>query len=146
MRSSTAADPGPGVVLDSSFLVAFHNERDVHHPRALHGMEALLAGRWGRALLLEYVFLEVVTVLLARRGLPTARDVAEVLDGAAEIDFVPCSELFEPTLDLFRRQRHTTLSFADAALVVAARRHGISRIATFDEGFRTVRGLSLVPH
>ena len=32
------------------------------------GYGRLVGGRFGQALLLEYVFLEVVTVLLARRG------------------------------------------------------------------------------
>lgn len=145
MRSSTAAEKSAGVLLDSSFLVAFHNERDSHHQRAARGMDALLSGRWGRALLLEYVFLEVVTVLLVRRGLETAREVADILERAAELDFVPCSELFEDALGVFRNQRGTSLSFADAALVAAARRHRVPRIATFDEDFRAVRGLTIVP-
>ena len=48
------------IVLDSSFLIAFHNERDSHHNAAYGLMERFLAGDWGRGLLLEYVFLEVV--------------------------------------------------------------------------------------
>lgn len=146
MPSSTAADErSGGVLLDSSFLVAFHNERDAHHARALLGMEDLLAGRWGQAYLLEYVFLEVATVLLLRRGLATARSVVDLLERAAELEILPCSELFAATLDTFRGQRDTSLSFTDAALVAAARQLGISRIATFDEGFRGVRSLTLVP-
>ena len=108
-------------------------------------MDAMLSGRWGRALLLEYVFLEVVTVLLVRRGLETAREVADILERAVELDFVPCSELFEAALDVFRNQRGTSLSFADAALVAAAHRHKVPRIATFDEDFRAVRSLTIVP-
>ena len=46
------------IVLDSSFLVAFHNERDAHHGAARGLMERFLEGEWGRGLLLEYVVLE----------------------------------------------------------------------------------------
>jgi predicted nucleic acid-binding protein len=134
-----------GVLVDASFLVAFHNERDVHHQRAVRGMEELLAGHWGGALLLEYIFLEVVTVLLVRRGLETAREVADILAHAAELEFVPCSDLFASALDIFRRQSGSRLSFADAALVAAARQRGISHLATFDEGLREIGGLTLVP-
>jgi predicted nucleic acid-binding protein len=67
------------IVLDSSFLVAYHNRRDVHHGAAAATMERLVAAEWGPALLLEYVFLEVVTVLLARRGLDVAVRVATIL-------------------------------------------------------------------
>ena len=50
------------IVLDSTFLIGFHNERDAHH-----GSASVLTERGvGSGLLLEYVFLEVATVLLVR--------------------------------------------------------------------------------
>jgi predicted nucleic acid-binding protein len=55
------------IVLDSSFPIGFHNERDAHHQAALTLMDRFLAGEWGKGLLLEYIFLEIVTVLLVRR-------------------------------------------------------------------------------
>jgi predicted nucleic acid-binding protein len=63
------------IVLDSSFLIGFHNEQDAHHQTASALMDQFLAGKWGRGLLLEYVFLEITTVLLARRGLNVASRV-----------------------------------------------------------------------
>ena len=68
-----------------------------------------------------YVFLEVVTVLLARRGLSVAAAVATALLQAREIDFVPCSELFLDTLETFRSQGNAKLSFTDAAIITMAR-------------------------
>ena len=133
------------VVLDSSFLIAFHNRNDVHHPAAAEGMEELLAGTWGQALLLEYVFLEVVTVLLVRRGHQTAARVGTLLLEASEVEFVPCSEFFLGSFDTFRTQRGGRLSFADAAIVTAARRFDVSRIATFDRDFEGLDGVAVVP-
>jgi predicted nucleic acid-binding protein len=133
------------IVLDSSFLIAFHNSRDVHHERAKKVMAELLDGRWGHGLLLEYVFLEVMTVLLARRGLDVASAVAEVLLGAREVDFVPCSEIFLDTVEIFRSQRGPRLSFADAAIVQVARRRTDGLVATFDHDFLGVDGISVVP-
>jgi predicted nucleic acid-binding protein len=133
------------IVLDSSFLIAYHNERDVHHPAALQAMASLAAGEWGRALLLEYVFAEVVTVVLARRGLDTASRVASRLLGAREVDFVPCSDLFLESLETFRAQATGTLSFTDAAIVTAARRHEDAFVASFDTDFRRVEGIVVVP-
>ena len=133
------------IVLDSSFLIAFHNRRDVHHPAAASAMESLLRGEFGRLLLIEYVFLEVVTVLLARRGHRAALDVAEILLDAEEVDFLPCSDLFRAALREFRARSAARRSFADAAIVAAARRHGAEFIATFDEGFRGIEGTTMVP-
>lgn len=108
-------------------------------------MEQLLAGEWGPALLLEYVFLEVVTVLLARRGIQVADRVATILLDARETEFVPCSEIFPDALDMFRAQREGRLSFTDAAIVAVARRRGVAAVATFDQDFRQIASLVVVP-
>ena len=108
-------------------------------------MRRLVDGEWGRGLLLEYVFLEVVTVLLARRGLGIALAVVSILLRARELEFVPCSELFLETVETFRSQKRGTLSFADAAIVTAARQRSGGLIATFDADFRDVAGITVVP-
>jgi predicted nucleic acid-binding protein len=133
------------VVVDSSFLIAYHNRRDVHHASAARGMERMLAGDWGAGLLLEYVFLEVVTVLLARRGQDVASRVGTSLLEARELEFVPCSDVFLDTLDLFRRQRAGRLSFTDCAIVTVARGRRANLVATFDTDLAEVGGLSVVP-
>lgn len=133
------------VVLDSSFVIAYHNARDVHHTAAVRAMGELTGGKWGRALLLEYVFLEVATVLLARRGLSVAAAVGSALLQALEIDFVPCSELFLDALEMFRNQDGTKLSFTDAAIVTVARRQDVGVIATFDRDFQGINGITVIP-
>lgn len=133
------------IILDSSFLIAYHNQRDTHHASAAQVMQDLVSEKFGRAMLLEYVFLEVVTVLLARRGLSVASAVATALLQAREIDFVPCSELFIDVLETFCGQRKTSLSFTDAAIVSLARRHKGSRVATFDKDFRGLEGILVIP-
>ena len=113
------------IVLDSSFIVAFHNERDAHHSLARGWMERFLEGEWGRGLLLEYVFLEVMTVLLVRRDIGVAARVGWLLLEAGELDFVPCSDLFPDAFRMFTRQGRTRLSFCrrgDRARCEGARR------------------------
>jgi len=51
-------------------------------------MKRFLDGEWGLELLLEYVFLEVTTVLLVRRDLATAARVGALLLDADELSFV----------------------------------------------------------
>lgn len=131
------------IVLDSSFLIAYHNTRDVHHAAAARSMVHLVAGKWGDGLLLEYVVLEVVTVLRARVDLETATKVADQLLRARELTFVPCSDLFLETYATFKEE--AALSFADAAIATVARRHDPGFVATFDDDFRRVRGLTVVP-
>lgn len=133
------------IVLDSSFLIAFHNAGDVHHDAARAAMSDLVEGRWGPALLPEYVFLEVTTVLAARKDLSTAVDVGETLLAAEEVRFAPCSDVFLDAFEVFRSQPDAGLSFADAAVVALARRYGATRVATFDRDFRGLDGIDVVP-
>ncbi|CAN5331616.1 hypothetical protein BH23GEM2_BH23GEM2_06040 [soil metagenome] len=133
------------IVFDSSFLIAYHNTRDVHHGAAARTMVRLLGGEWGDPVLLEYVFLEVVTVLRARVGVSTATSVGLALLQAEELDFIPCFDLFLEAFDEFRQQQGGELSFVDAAIVTVARRHRDSFVATFDRDFRDMSGVSVVP-
>ncbi len=104
-------------------------------------MDEFLAGTWGKGLLLEYVFLEVVTVLLVRRDLSAAAHVARILLEAAELEFVPCSDLFPEVAEAFVKQTRTRLSFADTAIATVARARAEGRILSFDEEFQKVSGL-----
>lgn len=133
------------IVLDSSFVIAYYNTRDAHHGAAARTMVHLAAGQWGQALLLEYVVLEIVTVLRARRNLDVAVDVATKLLSAREIDFVPCSDFFLESLDAFRRQASGEMSFTDSAIATVARRHRPGYVATFDADFRDQPGLRVIP-
>jgi predicted nucleic acid-binding protein len=126
------------IVLDSSFLIGFHNEGDAHHAAATALMDRFLNGEWGRGLLLEYVFLEVSTVLLVRRDLGVALRVGRVLLEAEELDFVPCSDLFSETFEAFAGQGSTRLSFADAAIAHVARERADGLVLTFDDEFRKI--------
>jgi predicted nucleic acid-binding protein len=129
------------IVLDSSFLIGFHNERDAHHSAACALMKRFLAEEWGRGLLLEYVFLEVTTVLMARRDLGVASRVGKLLIDAVELDFIPCSDLFSDALEMFTHQGNTRLSFADAAIAHVAQARADGLVLTFDDEFVKLPGI-----
>jgi predicted nucleic acid-binding protein len=133
------------IVLDSSLLVAWTNERDVHHPAAADFMRRFLEGEWEEGLLLEYVFLEVVTVIQARLDHVSAVAVGDHLLRARELVFVPGSDVFLPAVELFRSQGDLGLSFADAAIVAVARRSAGGQVAAFDRAFQRVEGISVHP-
>lgn len=105
-------------------------------------MGSLAAHTWGAALLPEYVFLEVVTVLAARRDHEETSRAGDVLLRNREIEFVPCSEIFLAAFDCFRR--HRGLSFADAANVAIARQCSAA-ILTFHADFERMEGLEVLP-
>lgn len=108
-------------------------------------MVHLVAGEWGQAILLEYVFLEVVTVLRARKDLKTATEVGTALLQSREVEFVACSDIFLEAFSAFRRQANSELSFVDSAILVVARRNRPGFVATFDDDFRGQDGVKIIP-
>jgi predicted nucleic acid-binding protein len=132
------------VILDSSFLIAFHNSRDVHHEAAKRGMQELLSGAWGAGLLLEYVFLETVTLVARQLGQEAAARVGSVMLDAAELEFLPCSMVFADAWRVFSSAEGEGLSFTDAAIAYVAREHAGGRVATFDNGIRRLAGITAV--
>jgi len=130
------------VVLDSSFVIAFHNELDAHHPLARVQMGTLLAGSWGSGLLPEYVFVEVAAVLLRKRGLTVATRVTNALLEAPELELINCAGFFRETLERFQNQSDA-LSFTDASIVTLALRFAQGRVLTFDQGILSYPGISL---
>lgn len=133
------------IVLDASLLIAVRNERDMHHRTSLQVMDRILEGAWGQALLPEYVVVEVTSTILKKGGLDAAVRAAEDMLLAEEFEFVPCSEFFLPAHQAFTAQTGTELSIPDQAIMAIARQRGADRVATFDRGFRKVRGLKTVP-
>ncbi len=106
-------------------------------------MDQFLVGKWGKGLLLEYVFLEVMTVLLVRRDLNVAIRVGNILLEAQELEFVPCSDLFPEVFKAFQSQKSTKLSFADAAIAYLAQQRADGLVLTFDDELRNVAGIQM---
>lgn len=75
------------IVLDSSFLVGFHNKRDAHHNAACALMERFSEGEWGRGLLLD----------------------------ADELDFVSCSDFFRDAFEMYTHQSFADAAIAHVA-------------------------------
>jgi hypothetical protein len=67
-------------------------------------MNEFLVGKWGRGLLPEYVFLEVVSVMLNRRGFALPSRVGQLLLEAKELDSGPCSDYFVESVAEFGAQ------------------------------------------
>ncbi len=133
------------ILLDTSFLVGALNTRDAHHDQAHGVMGQIEDGRWGPAILPEYVFTETVTVLAARRDQRMAGCEGRRLLHNEALAFLPCGPYFSDAWHRFRRQGTSRFSFVDAALLAVATERGVEHIATFDRDFLDVPGLEVVP-
>ena len=56
------------ILLDSSFIVAYSNEADENHAKALQLAKDIDGGKYGAVAITDYIFDEVVTVMLIDRS------------------------------------------------------------------------------
>ena len=113
-------------ILDANVFIALLSEQDALHERAMQVVEQVSAP----ILLPEYIFVEILTVLAMRAGMPKVEKFLSAVV-ALPITFLPSSgELLAHSLIMFRKQPGGRLSFPDAALLYLSREHDI---ITFDK-------------
>ncbi len=132
------------IVLDTSFLAGLYNTKDAHYESA-RAYRLAFTGLGGPAALLESVLFETMNVLLQRTGLAGARRAGEVLLGAPDIVFVRGAPQFGHVWKGFAAQVETRLSLTDVAIALYALEHAEGRVLSFDQEFRKVPGITLLP-
>ena len=131
------------IMLDSSFLIAYHNTKDKNHKQASELMPRIASGEYGKVNITDYIFDETATYLAAKQGLGKAITIGTYLLGASELIGITKND-FEEAWSLFKSQRNTHLSFTDCTIIIAMRANSITKLATFDGDFGKFSDLSTV--
>ena len=132
------------IFLDSSVIIAYKNVDDTNHEKAVEIFQKLSKGEFGKGVISEFIFSEVTTVLLLRRGLEVAETVGDILHDAKEIEIIKASDLFERTWKIFTSQKNTVFSFVDSSNLACMEQMKISKIATFDKDFLKINTVDVV--
>jgi len=132
------------ILLDSSLIVAYSNQVDQNHVKALEVVRDIDGGKYGTSVITDYIFDEVVTVMLVKtKSLRQVVDLGERLLSAS-LMFRIDEELFRSAWGIFKEQRGPRFSFTDCTSIAACRANGISTIGTFDEEFRDIEEFNIV--
>ncbi len=130
------------ILLDSSFIVAFNNEKDVHHKRAIDLWSKIETLEFGQYFISDYIFDEVISVSMRK----TNKDGTITL-GRNIIKSMPIvnidNHLFDESWELFRELKQS-LSFTDCTNLAILRLVGTKKITTFDKAFKTIKGLEVI--
>lgn len=132
------------IFLDSSAIIAYKNKDDVNHKKAVVIFSRIADGEYGQVVISEFVFSEVVTVLLLRKGPKTALEVGEILRNAEELVMIRASILFDRAWDIFKSQKGSKFSFVDASSIACLQDRSIKQIATFDRDFGGIESVNVV--
>ncbi len=132
------------IFLDSSVIIAYKNADDINHKKARDIFHHISKGKYGKAVISEFILSEVTTVLALKINLDAAVEVGNVLLDAKEVEIVKASDVFERAWEIFREQRNTNFSFVDTSILACMELGNIKRIATFDKDFLKIKSLDVV--
>ena len=129
------------IFIDSSVFCAYANVRDVHHKNAKKIIEDIISGKHENGITTDYIFDETVTVIRRKANSETAIEIGRfLLDSEifiAKID----SLAFQKSWELFQANG---LSFTDCSNIAFMNLFDISKIATFDKGFKNIKSVQVI--
>lgn len=132
------------ILLDSSFLVAYMLDKDKYHPKSLDIMEAIKKGAFGTAYITDYIFDEVVTVIMVKsNSIDKAVEAGTYLKESLTILKLE-EEAIDGAWGIFKAQSKGVLSFTDCTNLSEMRSKGIENLVTFDGGFMNLKGIKVV--
>lgn len=132
------------ILLDTSFLIAYKNNSDVHHELAAEIMKDISHGKYGLAFISDYVIDESISVLLGKmKNFELALSFSKELISSFEVLFMN-QRYFESAWKIFSEQSGKSLSLTDCSLIVLMREKNILHLATFDKGFLGVEGINVI--
>ncbi len=124
------------IFLDTSFLVAYYNKKDEHHKKARRWVEKV---RFKKLVLVisDYVFDELLTVVLVRRGKDFSIQAGRKLRKDKRIFMIRVSEnIFEEAWKIYEDFKDKKWSFTDCTSYKLIESLGIRKAASFDEHFK----------
>ena len=134
------------VILDTGFLVALRNEKDIHNLKATKIMEDLLKGTYGTIIVSDYIFDESITLAMIRtKKLHLVKDIHSYILKSKKIKLVFVGEkaFFEAWI-LFIKYFDQKLSFTDCTILALQNKfEKPSFVATFEEPLSKL--VTLVP-
>ncbi len=130
------------IIIDASVLCAFANKKDVHHETARAIVQNILHGNFGRPVITDYIFDEIVGVITRKVGRQEAVSVGDALLASEIVLHYVHSAVFQNAWTVFTHSEK--LSFTDCTIVAFMKLAGITKVATFDKEFRGIQGVEVV--
>lgn len=110
-------------LLDTSYLIAYHNKRDEHHERAREIKPE-------KILVTDHIYAEVLDTIYSSQGKKKAVNYCKFLEKSAEI--IPVTQsIFNKATQNFREKN---ISFTDATIAATAQKLNME-IISFDKDF-----------
>jgi predicted nucleic acid-binding protein len=132
------------IFLDSCLIIAYSNEIDENHNKAIQILKDIENGKYGTPVISDYIFDEIVTVMLIKtKNLMKVAELGEILLNATLLIRVDDS-IFDLAWKIFKEQQKPKFSFTDSTSIAICKMNGISKIATFDKDFEELKEFNII--
>ncbi|MDE2026670.1 MAG: type II toxin-antitoxin system VapC family toxin [Patescibacteria group bacterium] len=132
------------IFLDTSFLLACFNNRDVHHYKAIRILHNVAEKKHGAVFMTDYIFNETVTVsMIKMKDLGIVKWIGNYLLSSLKLIRIE-EDIFFDSWKIFQSQKGTRLGFTDCTTIATMRYNGIDTIATFDKDFTKINDINCI--
>ncbi len=131
------------IILDTSFLIALNNAKDVNYKRADSLRIKIKNGGFGQSYISDYIFDEFATFMNVKFPSSKINEIGDALLSEESIKMMKVDlNIFLLSWELFKKLKK--LSFTDCTTVILCKEYGIKRIASFDSDFDRIPDLERV--
>jgi predicted nucleic acid-binding protein len=136
------------IIIDTNVFYSFYNSSDRDHEIAREIFTKILDGLYGKPILLDYVFDELITLIQTRRNNKSATQIGSIIMNDTEdvLELMQLSyPIFQSAWALFQNQKgRKFLSFTDCAIIECARTFKINNIASFESLFKSFSDIEII--
>ncbi len=130
------------ILIDASVFCAYANLKDVHHSHSKQIIGDVVSGKYGDAVITDYIFDEIVTVVARKVHKEKAIQIGKFLLSSEVILTRVNTLVFEKAWEVFNGA--AGLSFTDCTCIAFMKIFGVNKIATFDKGFNNIKDVQVV--
>jgi uncharacterized protein len=130
------------IMLDTSFVVAYFNNKDQNHQSAINIAKTLTTQN-PEFYITDYIFSEIVTVCLIRlKDIKKAAQIGRLILESCNL-LTSQEETFIDAWNMFSTQK-LQLSFVDCITIATMYNQNIRKIATFDKDFTKIQEITVL--
>jgi uncharacterized protein len=130
------------ILIDANVICAFANIDDVHNKRATNLLNDVLSLKYGKVIITDYVFDEIITVALRRTSHMNSVELGKYLM-QSEIYMVHIdSNVFRKSWRFF--QKYQKFSFTDCSILAFMDLFKVKNLATFDKKFKNISWIRVI--
>ena len=131
-----------GVFLDTGYILALYNHKDIRHQQALEISNIIKTGEYGTAFISTYIFDELTTLALTRQSHAKAVEIGNMLLNSEIIMLNISENIFAEVWRLFQDRKN--LSFTDCTNIKLMLENNIKNLATFDREFLQFKEINVL--